>query len=90
MGEIDKDIPKPIIKDTQLYIKVICQEIQDLLLEKNRCYGDSAANPVRIFSQVDPIEQINVRIDDKLSRLKTWYSFSRRRYRVRFNWLFNS
>ena len=32
-------------------------------------YGDSAFDPVRIFSQADPVEQIRVRIDDKLSRL---------------------
>ncbi len=44
-------------------------ELRAMLLEKNRAYGDSALNPVRIFSQADPIEQINVRIDDKLSRL---------------------
>ncbi len=44
-------------------------ELRAMLLEKNRAYGDSALNPVRIFSKADPIEQINVRIDDKLSRL---------------------
>lgn len=50
-------------------IKETCEEIKDLLLEKNKAYGNSAADPVRIFSKVDAIEQINVRIDDKLSRL---------------------
>lgn len=43
--------------------------MRDFLLEKNASYGNSAADPVRIFSQADPLEQINVRIDDKLSRL---------------------
>jgi hypothetical protein len=47
----------------------VCEEIKELLLQKNQAYGDSALHPVRIFSQADPIEQINVRIDDKLSRL---------------------
>jgi len=42
----------------------------NILLQKNKEYGDSAINPVRIFSSVDSIEQINVRIDDKLSRIK--------------------
>jgi len=46
-----------------------CAAIRDLLLAKNLAYGDSAFNPVRIFSQADPVEQIRVRIDDKLSRL---------------------
>jgi hypothetical protein len=41
----------------------------DLLIEKNKSYGDSAVNPCRIFSHVDSVEQINVRIDDKLNRL---------------------
>lgn len=45
-------------------------EIEKLLLEKNKAYGDSALDPVRIFSKSDVIEQLNVRIDDKLSRLK--------------------
>lgn len=40
------------------------------LREKNRAYGDSAANPVRIFSKADPVEAIRVRIDDKISRIK--------------------
>lgn len=47
----------------------VCEEIKQLLLQKNKAYGDSALNPVRIFSRGDPLEQINVRIDDKLSRL---------------------
>ena len=33
-------------------------------------YGDSALNPIRIMSQASNIEQILVRIDDKLNRLK--------------------
>jgi CRISPR/Cas system CSM-associated protein Csm2 small subunit len=47
-----------------------CNEILEMLLEKNRKYGDSALNPVRIFSKCDTQTQINVRLDDKLSRLK--------------------
>ncbi len=46
-----------------------CNEIQAMLIEKNKAYGDSALNPVRVFSKVDNVEQIRVRIDDKLSRL---------------------
>jgi len=40
-----------------------------MLLEKNRKYGNSALEPIRIFSKADSIEQIKVRIDDKLNRL---------------------
>lgn len=43
--------------------------VQELLLAKNTAYGNSALDPVRIFSTADPAEQIKVRIDDKLSRL---------------------
>jgi len=39
------------------------------LTDKNRRYGDSAANPLRIFSRAAADEQIRVRIDDKLSRI---------------------
>lgn len=46
-----------------------CEEIKALLLAKNAAYGDSALNPVRIFSKADAHEQILVRMDDKLSRL---------------------
>jgi hypothetical protein len=48
-----------------------CNRVADMLLEKNRKYGDSAVKPVRVFSKADPLEQIRVRIDDKLSRLQS-------------------
>jgi len=44
--------------------------VKELLLEKNRKYGDSALNPTRVFSKADPVEQLLVRIDDKLNRIK--------------------
>lgn len=46
-----------------------CDALKALLLEKNRNYGNSALEPLRIMSKADPVEQIKVRIDDKLSRL---------------------
>lgn len=49
-------------------INRVCNEIKDMLMEKNLSYGDSALNPVRIFSKADPSEQLRIRIDDKLSR----------------------
>lgn len=57
------------ITKTQQLITEACSEINDILLTKNRRYGDSAINPIRIFSKADSIEQINVRLDDKLSRI---------------------
>lgn len=41
-----------------------------MLIEKNRKYGDSALNPMRIFSKASTMEQLKVRLDDKLSRLR--------------------
>jgi hypothetical protein len=61
---IDTTLPR-----TQQDIIEVCDGIKEMLLEKNRKYGDSALNPTRIFSKASPIEQINVRIDDKLSRI---------------------
>lgn len=57
------------LTDTQNEIAAVCTELRDLLLEKNRKYGDSALNPKRIFSKADAVEQIKVRLDDKISRL---------------------
>jgi len=47
----------------------VCNDLAKMLIAKNAAYGNSALNPLRIFSKADPIEQIRVRLDDKLSRL---------------------
>lgn len=47
-----------------------CAEIADMLIRKNTAYGNSALNPLRVFSKASTEEQILVRIDDKLSRLQ--------------------
>lgn len=47
-----------------------CLDITEMLLGKNVAYGNSALNPIRIFSDADDMEQLNVRIDDKLNRIK--------------------
>jgi hypothetical protein len=61
---------QPLINnDVTKAIAATCDEIKRVLLEKNRAYGNSALDPVRIFSRSDPVEQLNVRIDDKLSRV---------------------
>ena len=50
-------------------IEAVTTEIYELLTRKNEAYGNSALEPVRIFSKASAIEQILVRIDDKLSRI---------------------
>jgi hypothetical protein len=47
----------------------VLQELKEVLIQKNNAYGDAALNPVRIFSKADAVEQIKVRLDDKISRL---------------------
>jgi hypothetical protein len=50
-------------------IQEVCNEVCGMLLKKNESYGNSAAEPLRVFSRASTIEQIHVRIDDKLSRI---------------------
>jgi hypothetical protein len=54
---------------TQYTIANICDNIKSMLIEKNKSYGDSALDPVRVFSKANSDEQIKIRIDDKLSRI---------------------
>jgi len=49
-------------------IKIVCTEVETMLLIKNQSYG-GIETPVNIFSKANAMEQICVRIDDKLSRL---------------------
>ena len=48
----------------------VTNEIANMLIEKNEKYGNSALRPARVFSKATPIEQLLVRIDDKLSRFQ--------------------
>jgi hypothetical protein len=47
----------------------VCVDLAVFLMRKNIAYGDSALSPLRAISQADPVEQIRVRMDDKLSRI---------------------
>ena len=58
------------LSQTAVLIAKICDDIRDLLLKKNRAYGNSALEPIRVFSKANSCEQILVRIDDKLNRIK--------------------
>ena len=55
--------------ESQIAIAQVCDEIKNLLLVKNEKYGDSALNLARIMSNASPVEQLLVRIDDKLNRI---------------------
>ena len=58
------------MNDTEQQINAVCNQIKTLLILKNNAYGDSALEPVRIFSKNSSIDGLLVRIDDKLSRIK--------------------
>lgn len=61
--------------NTEDLIENVCSDIESMLIQKNRAYGDSALDPVRVFSKSDAVEQIYVRIDDKLSRVKRGHEY---------------
>lgn len=57
-------------KKSEDKIREISDSVRDLLISKNRAYGDSALNPVAIFGSGDAIVSLTARIDDKLMRIK--------------------
>ena len=57
------------MNEMELKISGVCDDIKELLIHKNRKYGNSALKPNRIFSKSSATEQLLVRIDDKLNRI---------------------
>lgn len=47
----------------------ITKEITELLISKNKAYGNTALNPTNIFSKLSASEAICARLDDKLARI---------------------
>lgn len=50
-------------------VRTVLSEIEKLLVAKNEAYGNSALDPINVFSMASAVEQLKVRIDDKLNRL---------------------
>jgi hypothetical protein len=48
----------------------ILSEITEMLIAKNEKYGNSALEPLGVFSKLSAKEGLLVRIDDKLKRIK--------------------
>ena len=67
-GDISSEKPLNI---TAQAIAAECDSLKDMLLAKNAAYGNSALEPVRCFSHGSTVDQLLVRIDDKLSRIAT-------------------
>lgn len=59
-----------MIMTTQNDIDTLFDNFKTFLLEKNKRYGDSAINPIQVFSNESAEEQIRARLDDKLRRIK--------------------
>lgn len=59
-----------MIMNTEEAIKKVGNEVIDLLISKNRAYGDSATNPCNIFSKGSAVDSLCARLDDKLMRIK--------------------
>jgi|GEM_PF-872922 len=60
------------IPHTELRTRVaeVFADAREMVIAKNAAYGDSALNPVRVFATASPMEQLLVRLDDKVSRLE--------------------
>jgi hypothetical protein len=66
---------KPELAQTQKHIREVCEDMADLLIQKNNSYGNSALDPQRIFAKASTKEQLYVRIDDKLNRIMRGHSY---------------
>ena len=65
-----EDLIKYTYDNTRKKIKKVGKEVIDLLIEKNKSYGDSALKPANIFANGSAVENISTWIDDKLMRIK--------------------
>lgn len=71
------DVSKKIIEYENVHdytfennVNDVLNSIKDMLLNKNRKYGNAALEPIGIFAKGNSSSLINVRIDDKLNRIK--------------------
>lgn len=55
---------------TAVEIEKTLDSMKHLLVEKNKRYGDSALKPMSIFCRMEAAASIQVRLDDKISRIR--------------------
>jgi hypothetical protein len=67
--EFEKRAALPALTGTQRDIADECEKLCTMLIAKNRKYGDSALNPVHIFSKEPAHVQLQQQIDHKLARI---------------------
>jgi hypothetical protein len=73
VDSIYKNSTNPLLMENNFFavqVGVVLDEIRDLLIAKNIKYGNSALEPLGVFSQLSAKEGLLVRIDDKLKRIK--------------------
>tara|TARA_R110000744_G_scaffold266254_2_gene380263 strand:+ start:786 stop:1112 length:327 start_codon:yes stop_codon:yes gene_type:complete len=68
--EKDRNGYNPETYPFNIELMKITRDITNLLISKNKAYGNTALNPTNIFSKLDSTEAICARLDDKLARIK--------------------
>jgi len=58
------------MNDFSHLVSIYLLSIREMLINKNLKYGNSALEPLGVFSQLSAKEGLLVRIDDKLKRIK--------------------
>lgn len=62
------DLPRGALTFEQK-VRRILTDVGDIVVARNKEYGNSALDPVRVFSKSDRMEQLKVQLDHKLSRI---------------------
>ena len=57
-------------KSFEVRLREITGKVTELLISKNKAYGNTALNPTNVFSKLNSTEAICARLDDKLARIK--------------------
>lgn len=57
------------LTDTQNKIKNLCDKISEILIYKNKMYGNSILEPKQIFYKGGYVDNILMRLDDKIGRI---------------------
>lgn len=70
-----RDLPESTETTFEQNVRRVLNRAGDELVAKNEAYGNSALDPVRIFSKADRMEQLNIRLDDKISRVARGHEY---------------
>ena len=73
--DVGQDKPEYDGVHFSMQVRDVLSDIEGTLISKNQAYGDAALNPIRAFSKASSIEQLKVRIDDKISRIQRGTDF---------------